>query len=410
MELEKKLSKVSRKIKSSLIRELLDLKDPEMISFGGGVPDPDTFPRHELAKIASEVIENEHRTTLQYGSTGGDNILKEQYIKLLKKHENIDNLDVDNLLVTVGSQQALYLLGITFLDEESYCGVSRPIYLGAASAFQQREPNFINVPLLEDGMDLDYLESELERLNKEGNIEKFKFLYVISNFHNPAGVTMGIEKRKRVVELANKYDFIIVEDDPYGALRFEGEKLPSIYSMAPERTILLNTFSKVLSPGLRLGLIVGPKDMVRRVSMAKQAADLCTPALTQRIGARYLERFDLIDGIQPTIEIYREKKNLMMKLVEEKLGDIKGIKWINPEGGLFTWITLPEGFDTLEMFEVAKEEKILYIPGAAFYVDEPDNNTMRLSFCLPTKEKIVEGMDRLRKTIDRYAKEKGLEI
>lgn len=411
MNYESKLSKVARGIKSSIIRELLKVaNDPGMISFGGGVPDPDTFPRHKMAEISKEIIENEYKFVLQYGTTEGDPELMQGYIDLLKKYEDIDWLTYDNMVITVGSQQALYLVGMTFLDEESYCAVSRPIYLGAASAFVQRNPKFINVPLLNDGIDLEYLEDELEKLEKEGKIDKFKFTYVVSNFHNPAGVSMNLEKRKKLVELSKKYDFIIIEDDPYGALRFEGEKVDTIYSMAPDRTILLNTFSKVLSPGLRLGVVIGPKELIRRVTMVKQAADLATPSLTQRLAAKFIQRNDLLEEIKPTIKLYGEKKDSMMEAMKKHLGDIKGIDWTYPEGGLFTWVTLPKEFDTMEMFKIAKEEKVLYIPGEAFYVDQPDKNTMRISFCLPSHDEIDEGMSRLRKCINRYAEEKGIEL
>lgn len=411
MNFESKLSCVSKRIKSSIIREVLKVaNEPNMISFGGGVPDPDTFPRHKLSEIAKDVIENEYRFSLQYGATEGDGLLKDGYINLLKKYEKIDWLKHQNMLISVGSQQALYLIGLTFLDESSYCAASRPIYLGAASAFAQRNPKFVNVPLNKDGMDLECLEKELEKLKEQGEINKFKFTYVVSNFHNPAGVTMSLEKRKKLIELANKYDFIIVEDDPYGALRFEGEKLPSIYSLSPDRTILLNTFSKVLSPGLRIGLIIGDEFLIRRITMTKQAADLCTPTLTQRVAARYIEKNDLMDEIKPTIEIYGKKKDIFMQELKKHFGDIEGIDWVTPEGGLFTWLILPKGFDTMEMFEEAKEAGVIYIPGEAFYVDEPDRNTMRLSFCLPPEADLVEGIKRLRETVNNYAERKGITI
>lgn len=411
MKLESKLSKVSNRIKSSIIRELLkDASLPGIISFGGGVPDPKTFPREKLAEISSEIINKEYAMTLQYGTTEGDPLLKKEYMKLMEKYYGVDWLHEDNMVFTVGSQQALYLIGMTFLDEQSWMSASKPIYLGAASAFIQRGPNFINVPLTEDGMDLDYLEKNLEELKQKGEIDNFKFAYVISNFHNPAGVSMSLDKRRKLIQLAEKYDFYIVEDDPYGALRFEGDPIPSIYSMAPERTVLLNTFSKVLSPGLRIGAVMGPKDVIRRITMVKQAADLCSSPLTHRLAARYMEKYDLVEEIQPTIKLYAKKKDWMMEALEETFSDIEGIEWVNPEGGLFTWLTLPEGIDTMDMFPLAKENKVLYIPGEAFYIGEPERNKMRMSFCLPPKEDIFEGIKRLRKTIETYCEEKGIEL
>ncbi|KAF2956367.1 PLP-dependent aminotransferase family protein [Marinitoga sp. 38H-ov] len=410
MSFEKKYSVTVQRIKSNIIRELLKTATQEgIISFGGGIPDPETFPIKKIADISNEVITNEYKIALQYGSTEGDPELLKQYIKLLEKHEGITGLTEQNLMITTGSQQALYIIGTVFLDEDSYCAVSKPIYLGAGSAFNQRNPNYISIPLEKDGMNIDVLEEELKKLEKEGKIDKFKFVYTVSNFHNPAGVSLSLEKRKRLIELAEKYDFIIIEDDPYGALRFEGEKQPSIFKLNNgERVVMLNTFSKVLSPGLRIGVIVGNKELIRKMVLAKQGMDLCSAALTQRIAARFIEKYDLFEEIKPTIEIYKQKKDKFMEALDKYLGDIEGIDWVKPEGGLFSWITLPEGFDTMEMFEIAKEKKIIYIPGETFYVDNPDRNTMRVSFCLPSFEELEEGTRRLRETIEEYAKRKGI--
>nr|WP_303048647.1 MULTISPECIES: PLP-dependent aminotransferase family protein [unclassified Marinitoga] len=364
-----------------------------------------------MSEIANEVIMNEYRVSLQYGSTEGDPELIKQYIRLMEEYEGIHGLTEENLMVTTGSQQALFIVGTVFLDEDSYCAVSKPIYLGAGSAFNQRNPKYISIPLEKDGMNIDYLENELKKLDENGEIDKFKFVYTVSNFHNPAGTTLSLEKRKRLIELAEKYDFIIIEDDPYGALRFEGEKQPSIFKLNNgERVVLLNTFSKVLSPGLRIGVIVANKELIRKMVLAKQGMDLCSSTLTQRIAARFIEKYDLFEEIKPTIELYRAKKDKFMEALEKYLGDIEGVDWIRPEGGLFSWITLPEGFDTMELFEIAKRKKVIYIPGETFYVDEPERNTMRVSFCLPSFEELDEGVKRLREAIDEYAKEKGIEL
>ncbi|MGQ9856234.1 MAG: aminotransferase-like domain-containing protein [Fervidobacterium sp.] len=410
MNLEGILSDVGRNLRSSLIRELLKYASvPGSISFGGGVPDPNTFPRHELAEIAKEVIEKEYAYTLQYNTTEGDDQLATQIVKLLERTYGITGVGRENLLFTTGSQQALDLIARVLLDKDSICFVEFPVYLGAASAFRMTFTRFESVPLEEDGMDVNYLEKKLEELDKNGLIKKVKFIYTVPNFHNPAGVTMSLEKRKRLIEIAEKYDILILEDDPYGMLRFEGEHLPSLYKLAgPDRVVLLNTFSKILTPGLRIGIIIGRADIVRKATMAKQAADLCSPSLNQRIAARYLERYDLFEQLKPGIELYRKKKDVMIKALEENFADIKGAKWVNPQGGLFIWLTLPEGFDTMEMFEIAKEKKIYYIPGEAFTIDDGKSSSMRLSFCLPPEEKIVEGVKRLREVVEEYGKKKGL--
>ncbi len=410
MDLESKLSEVGRNLRSSIIRELLKYASvPGSISFGGGVPDPNTFPRHELAEIAKEVIEKDYTYTLQYNTTEGDEELVKQISKLLERMYGIEGMSRENLLFTTGSQQALDLMARVFLDKDSICFVEFPVYLGAASAFRMTFTEFETVPLQDDGMDVEYLEKKLKELDQKGLIPKVKFIYTVPNFHNPAGVTMSLEKRKRLIEIAEKYDILILEDDPYGMLRFEGEHLPSLFKMAgQDRVVLLNTFSKILTPGLRIGIIVGRPDIVRKATMAKQAADLCSPSLNQRIAARYLERYDLFEQLKPGIELYRKKKDTMIRALEENFAHIKGTKWVNPQGGLFVWMTLPDGYDTMDMFEIAKEKKIYYIPGEAFTIDDSKSSSMRLSFCLPPEEKIIEGVKRLREVVEEYGKKKGL--
>ncbi|MBO8139156.1 MAG: PLP-dependent aminotransferase family protein [Thermosipho sp. (in: Bacteria)] len=410
MNFEEKYSVLGKSLRSSLIRELLKYASvPNSISFGGGVPDPETFPRNELARIASEVIEKEYSYVLQYSTTEGDPELARQMVNLFDKIFGIKNLDVDNFMFTTGSQQALELAGKIFLDKDSIAIVENPFYLGAASAFKMQMSKFITIPIEDDGMNVDILERKLKDLDNKGLVKKVKFIYVIPNFHNPAGVTLSLEKRKRIIELAEKYDLLILEDDPYGLLRFEGEHIPSLFKLAGmERVVLLNTFSKILAPGLRIGAVAGDKEIVRKFVLAKQGTDLCSSALTQRIAARYLERYDLIQQITPTIKLYKSKKDTMMKAFDEYFSDIKGIKWINPKGGLFTWVTLPEGFDTMEMFEFAKEKLVFYIPGQAFTPDDSPSPSMRMSYCLPPHEKIIEGVKRLKEVIITYGKSKGL--
>ncbi|OAA31888.1 aspartate aminotransferase [Kosmotoga arenicorallina S304] len=403
-------SKIGQKLTSSIIRELLkDVNVPGMISFGGGVPDPKTFPRYKLSEVAKDVLENEFAFSLQYGPTEGDDVLKEAYINFLKRNDNIEGLTKDNLLITVGSQSALYLLSTILLDSESKYFVSKPVYLGAASAFSMNSMNHIDLPLSEDGIDTDLLEEKLLELDKKGEISKVRFIYVIPNFHNPAGVTLNLERRKKIIELAEKYDLLIIEDDPYGDLRYEGEGFPSLFKMAGKnRVLLLRTFSKVLSPGMRLGFVIGHEILIRKLVMAKQAVDLCSPSLTQRIAGRFLEKYDLKELLKPTIEIYRKKKDLMLEELERNFADMEGVHWTRPQGGLFIWLTLPEGYDTMEMMASGKKNGVLFIPGSAFSIGGGCDNSMRLSFCLPSEENIIEGVKRLKKTVVEYGKEKGL--
>jgi len=412
-----KLSPIAKRTTANIIRELLKSTSiPGMISFGGGVPDPETFPKEIMADIAKEIVEKEYKFTLQYSTTEGDPILRGEYIKFLEKYYDIKNLDLDNVLITSGSQQALDLVGRVFLDEESICAIGTPVYLGAASAFKVRAPKFITMDMQADGPNIDILEEALENMTEEEK-SRFKFIYIVSNFDNPTGLTLSLEKRQRILDLAYNNDLIIIEDDPYGALRYEGEIIPTIYQLAENRekyelnpVILLNTFSKILSPGLRMGVVIGDKTIIRRLVMGKQAADLCTSPLTQRLTARYLERNDPMVQIKPTLELYSQKRNAMMESFDKYMKEIDGVTWTFPHGGLFSWVTLPEEIDTMDMLELAKENKIVYIPGVAFSVNEETakktSRCMRVSFCLPSCEEIEEGTKRLVKTIKEYRDKK----
>jgi len=405
-----KFSDLAKNLRSSLIRELLKYANvPGSVSFGGGVPDPETFPRNELAILAKEVIEKEYRFSLQYGVTEGDSQLRSELLKMVRNFYNVPWINEENILITVGSQEALELVGKVFLDTDSYFIVGDPIYLGAASAFRMRNAKPIVITLQDDGFDVDMLEAQLRHLNEKGEVNQLKFLYAVSNFQNPSGITISLEKRKRVLELADRYNFLIVEDDPYGALRYEGQPVKSMFSMGGfERVMLLNTFSKILCPGLRIGVVIADKEIIRKLVMAKQGTDLCSSSLDQRLVARYLQRYDIFEHIKPAIELYRKKRDAMLDALSEHFSDIKGVKWTKPQGGLFIWLTLPEGYDTMEMFEMAKQEKVFYIPGEAFRLIDKPSSSMRLSFCLPSVEEIHEGIQRLRGVVERYAKEKGL--
>jgi DNA-binding transcriptional MocR family regulator len=383
-------------MKSSIIRELLrDTGIVSLISFGGGAPDPETFDREVLAEISKDVILNEYKFALQYGPTEGDPILKNEYIKVLKERKGINGLKPENLLITTGSQQALDLIGRIMLDTDSYVIVGHPVYLGAISAFKSYGPKFIAVDIEDDGFNIDQMEKEIKKLDQNKELSKLRFVYAVPNFDNPSGVTLSLEKRKALVDLSRKYNFMIVEDDPYGELRYEGERLPDLYEIAEgHNVLLLNTLSKVMSPGLRIGLIVGDSKIVAKAALGKQGVDLCTPGLTQRIAARYLQKGTIFERIKESVKIYRSKKNKMLDAIE-KYVKIDGARWTRPDGGLFIWLELPKNFDTMELFEKAKKIGVAYIPGTAFYVDDRKSSAMRLSFCLPSEDEIEEGIKRI---------------
>ncbi len=406
---EFRFSMLAQKLKSSMIRELLKYANvPGAVSFGGGTPDPETFPRHELAELAREVIEKEYKYTLQYATTEGDPELIKQILILLKRVYNLDGLLPENVLITVGSQQALELVGKVLLDPGDYVIVGDPEYLGALSAFRMRDARFLVVKFEKDGPDLNQVEDHLKRAQRENELSRVKFIYVVSNFQNPSGITTSLEKRKGLVDLAERYNVLIVEDDPYGVLRFRGEQLPSIMNFGgTDRVVLLNTFSKILCPGLRIGIVVADRQIVRKMVLAKQGTDLCSPSLTMRLTARYLERYDVLEQIRPAIELYRKKKETMIEALKEEFSDVMDAQWTDPDGGLFVWTTLPD-VDTMEMFKYAEQRKVFYIPGEAFKPYEEPSSSMRMSFCLPSFEQIREGVHRLKRAYLDYVEAKGL--
>jgi len=406
---EFRFSMTAQRLKSSMIRELLKYANvPGAVSFGGGTPDPETFPRHELAELAREVIEKEYKYTLQYATTEGDPELIKQILILLKRVYNLEGLLPENVLITVGSQQALELVGKVLLDPGDYVIVGDPEYLGALSAFRMRDARFLVVKFEKDGPDLNQVEDHLKRAQRESELSRVKFIYVVSNFQNPSGITTSLEKRKGLVELAERYNVLIVEDDPYGVLRFRGEQLPSIMNFGgTDRVVLLNTFSKILCPGLRIGVVVADRQIVRKMVLAKQGTDLCSPSLTMRLTARYLERYDVLEQIKPAIELYRKKKETMIEALKEEFSDVTDAQWTDPDGGLFVWATLPD-VDTMEMFKYAEQRKVFYIPGEAFKPYEEPSSSMRMSFCLPSFEQIREGVHRLKQAYLDYVEARGL--
>ena len=383
--------------KRSAIRELLKLTErPDIISFGGGLPAPETFPHEALADIASDLLRNHPQNVLQYGVTEGSRTLRKLMCEWLKP-QGVD-ATIDELLVTTASQQALDLMCKAFTDpgDVLFCGL--PTYLGAVQAFRLFQVDTIGIPLLDDGMDLDVLEAKIAEARAAG--KTLRGIYVIPDFQNPSGITMSLEKRKRLLEIARREDLLVFEDDPYGKLRFTGDSLPSICSMDTEgRVILMLTFSKTLSSGLRLAVMLARGDLMDALVRAKQPTDLCTSKLTQMLAARYMSEHGLDKHLEDIRPVYGAKCAAMLDALEEHMPKDEGISWTKPQGGLFVWVRMPEGIDTQEMLELAIEKKVAYVPGAAAFVDGGGHNTMRLSFSLATPEIIDEGIRRLAEVV-----------
>jgi len=391
------LSKRASGAKRSAIRELLKLTEkPDIISFAGGLPAPETFPHDEFAEIAADELRGHYENVLQYGLTEGSITLRGAVADWLRPH-GLD-LSVDQILVTTASQQSLDLLSKAFIDTGDVIFVEAPTYLAALQTFSLFEADKIGIPMEDDGMNLDILEQQIMKARHAG--KTLKAIYVIPNFQNPSGISMSFEKRERLLEIARREDLLIFEDDPYGQLRFAGKSLPSIRSMDDEgRVILMITFSKVLAAGMRLGILVADDPFMDVLVSVKQATDLCTSKLTQHMAARYIKEYGMEEHLKTIREIYHVKRDAMVAALEKYMPKDEGITWTNPEGGLFLWVRFPEDIDTEEMFPRALENNVAYVIGNAFYVDGCGKNEMRLSFSLGTPERIEEGIKRLAKVV-----------
>jgi 2-aminoadipate transaminase len=376
----------------SEIRELLKLVDsPEIISLAGGMPDDRFFPIDRVIEASTFALREYGKKALQYGSTEG---IKKLRVLLMDRMENegVKGIDLGNLIISTASQQGLSLVAQVFVNPGDTIVVEEPSYLGAIQAFGSMQAEFCTVPLDKDGMQMDILEDRLKELQK-AHIRP-KFVYTVPNFHNPAGVTMTLERRKKLIELAHTYDLLIIEDDPYGEIRFEGEPIPSLLALGgKDRVVALRTFSKISFPGLRLGWIVAREDIMGKIIVGKQAADLCSPAMTQYIAYEFVSRGWLDDYINVIRREYPRKKNAMISALEQYFP--VGSSWTDPQGGLFVWVKAPETIDTVAMFREAINAKVAYVVGIAFYPHRDDNCHMRLNFSAVDPEHITEGVHRL---------------
>ncbi len=396
--LDNYFSDMSKRAKKSAIRELLKLtKEPGIISFAGGLPAPETFPVEELREVTDEVLKKEAAFALQYGTTEGDDLLREQ---LVKRYQEMGlKITKENLVITTASQQSLDFLGRVFINKGDKVIVEFPSYLGALQAFNAFGAEPVGIPSDDHGMDPKLLEAKLAELQAKG--EQVKFMYIIPDFQNPSGVTMPEFRRKEIIEIAHKYHVLIVEDSPYRELRFEGEAQPTIYQLDDQgTTITLGTFSKIFVPGFRIGWVIADPKIIDKFVTTKQSVDLCTPPFVQRIAGRYMERGLFATKLGDIIKLYKHKKDLMMDCFEKYLPE--GVKWTNPEGGLFLFVYLPEHMDAEKLFKIAIANKVAFVLGTVFYCDGSGKNTLRINFSYCSDEQIVEGVKRLGQAIREY--------
>ncbi|TLM77145.1 MAG: PLP-dependent aminotransferase family protein [Actinobacteria bacterium] len=380
-------------VRSSAVRDLFAAASrPDMISLSGGMPEVREFPLHTAADAAHHAVMHEGATALQYGSSEGRADLREIVVGLMA--ESGARVRAADVIVTAGAQQGLDLLAKVFLDPGDVVICEGPTYVGALQAFSAYQPDIRCVALDDDGMRMDLLEEELKRVGPRGA----KFIYTIPNFHNPAGVTMTAERRRRLLELAREYDIPVVEDDPYGRLRFEGGHVMPLRALDDE-VIYLGTFSKIFAPGLRLGWMTAPRPILAKVLLAKQAADLCGSNFAQVTAERYFRGTRWRRTLQHLTSVYAERRDAMLAALEEHFPP--EARWTHPEGGFFVWVELPRFVDAKSMLAEAVERGVTYVSGEGFYPDgRTGRNCMRLAFCYARPVDIAEGIRRLGEVID----------
>jgi len=392
---EHRYAQRTQRMSSSAIREILKMTQiPGIISFAGGLPAPEVFPVKEIRTASDVVLSEVGAQALQYYPTEGYTPLREMIVRHSARYGL--NIGIENVLITSGSQQALDLLGKVFINRGDRILVESPTYLGALQAWNAYGPEYVAVPFDDDGMQVDTLEDAL-RMGP-------KFIYVLPNFQNPTGITLTLERRKALIELADRYGVPLIEDDPYGQLRYEGEHIPPVVVLDGQyrnsvgetyhgNVIYLSTFSKTLAPGLRLAWVTAPAEVIRKLVQAKQGADLHTSTYNQMVAYEVAKGGFLDKHIQTIREIYGERRLVMLDALDAYFPP--GVKWTRPQGGMFLWVTLPEGMDAADVLPKAVEKMVAFVPGGPFHANGGGDNTMRLNFSNAQPDMIREGIARL---------------
>ena len=379
-------------VKASEIRELLALTaKPEIISFAGGLPAPELFPVEQMDAAIEAVMKENGRAALQYGTTEGLPRLRQQIADRLAAKNNI-HTDIANIIPTAGSQQGLDFAARLFVNPGDVVIMESPSYLGAINAFIQSQPNFVEIPTDEDGMIMEELDKVLAAT------PNVKMIYVIPDFQNPSGRTWPLERRRKFMEIINKYEIPVLEDNPYGELRYEGEYLPALKSMDTKGLVIyLGTFSKILAPGLRLCWIVANDEYIRKFNLIAQGAVLQTSTFSIAAVSKFIDMYDLDAHVEKIRQVYKHRCALMVESMDQYFP--KEVSFTRPNGGLFTWAELPDYIDTKEMATQALEQKVAYVPGASFFPNGGNDHCMRLNYSCMPDERIVEGIKRLSNVI-----------
>jgi 2-aminoadipate transaminase len=382
-------------MRSSAMRDLMEITArPEVISLAGGLPDTSTFPPESFAAQMTRIAQESSAEALQYGPTEGFARTK-QVVGELMAAEGMEP-DPDDVIVTTGGQQALDLVAKTLIDPGDVVIAEGPTYPGAVPVFCSYEADIRQVPIDEDGMRIDRLIEVLEALDREGR--RPKLIYSVPTFQNPGGVTMSVGRRKQLVELARERELLILEDNPYGLLRFEGEPLPALYALdGGDYVLYTGTFSKILSPGIRVGWLCAPPPVMEKIVLGKQAADLCTSTLTQYFVGEFFAEGRWREYIDDVSEIYRSRRDVLLGALERFFPS--EAEWSQPDGGLFVWATLPDYINTTDLLAKALRENVAFVPGEAAFADGLGRSSMRLNFSARTEPEILEGVRRIGRAV-----------
>jgi 2-aminoadipate transaminase len=382
-------------MKSSAMRDLMAVTArPEIISLAGGLPDTSTFPAEDFAALMARVAVDASARALQYGPTEGLDEVKDCVVQVMAA-EGME-VEPEDLLITTGGQQVIDLVCKTLIDPGDVVIAEAPTYPGAVPVFVSYQADVVQIEMDEHGMRIDVLKAELERLDREGRVPKF--IYTVPSFQNPAGVTLSLERRRELVRVARERELLVLEDNPYGLLRYEGEPLPTLYSLdRGEYVIYLGTFSKILSPGLRLGWTAAPRPVLEKLNLGKGGADLCSPTLSQQFVATYFAERDWRAYLKTLVELYRRRRDVMLEALAEHLPP--EATWTQPGGGLFIWARLPDYIDTTDLLARALRENVAFVPGRAAYLDGRGGSEMRLNFSGVGDDDIREGVRRIGKVV-----------
>lgn len=387
----------TRVMKSSAMRDLMAITArPEVISLAGGLPDTDSFPPDTFAAVTQRIAAESCARALQYGPTEGLPGTKRRIAEVMAAEGM--RADPEDILVTTGGQQVIDLVTKALIDPGDVVVAEAPTYPGAAAVFSSYQADVVQVEMDAAGLRVDLLAETLERLDRDGR--RPKFVYTVPSFQNPAGVTLSLERRRALVELAHRHELLVLEDNPYGLLRYEGEAEPTLRALdGGVYTMYLGTFSKILSPGIRLGWVVAPPPVLEKLNLGKQATDLCTSTLSQLLVESYFEEGRWREYIDSLAEIYRARRDTMLDALAEFLPP--EADWTRPSGGLFIWVTLPDYIDTTDLLARALRENVAFVPGEAAYLDGRGRNAMRLNFSGVDGEAIREGVRRIGKVVDQ---------